>query len=414
MRTKRGGEPPVKKQQAVKVTAKSPYSVSRSADTKTKLKGVELKDPNEKYTPEKANVEYESAIKGGKMVSIYDKSVDPTTRKLVLGSIGESDFLGKKTDIAIEKGYRARDYKDVYGVDFNPEEFRAASKGPNFDKYLKQKGISAGQSFVPKFGYQARYETEADRKKQKETEISDYLRSSKDLKLEISRMPQLKPGKIESKSKKLATGKIESTPIEKSDWQEPTGGVRTKTRIVKPYQVKAGEYIGQNIKYGLQKLAGKEPILRPGVKKTKEALIQGRVGKEASKAKAYFGAGFEGKSVSDIGEIQSSLKSSKSGLKAGIKEARKAGDREKVAAYKSAKKDVKSEIKQSKLASRYLKDLGQEYTGVKAGEKLARTGKVKAYTPEAMAGFIGSKQDVYDKNAYNDRFLAKKKKSASK
>jgi hypothetical protein len=282
---------------------------------------------------------------------------------------------------------------------FGTEQAGGSIKGEGGRSYAGYKGAFHEWLGEPKKPTEGTYEKEED------IDIK---------KIPIPRMPQLKPGKIEGKSKKLATGKIESTPIEKSDWQDPEGGVRTKTRIVKPYQVKTGEYIGQNIKYGLQKLAGKEPILRPGVKKTKEALIQGRVGREASKAKAYFGAGFEGKSVSDIGEIQSSLKSSKSGLKEGIKEARKAGDREKVAAYKSAKKDVKSEIKQSKLASRYLKDLGQEYTGVKAGEKLARTGKVKAYTPESMAGFVGSKQDVYDKNAYNDRFLAKKKKSASK
>lgn len=398
MRTKRGGEPPVKKQQEIKVTAPQKQYTWEDVSKNEEVKSRNLAK-RKQYEADLASY--------GEQVKAYSKLEPKGTRDLQTFFQGGGRYLSPSELESWNKEQQQSGSerallkaKKVYvSKDYGKEQSGSPMKSESGKVYAGYKGTFHEWLEAPKKPTEGAYE------KEENIDIK---------KIPIPRMSQLKPGKIEGKSKKLATGKIESTPIEKSDWQDPEGGVRKKTRIVKPYQVKTGEYIGQNIKYGLQKLAGKEPILRPGVKKTKEALIQGRVGKEASKAKAYFGAGFEGKSVSDIGEIQSSLKSSKSGLKAGIKEARKAGDREKVAAYKSAKKDVKSEIKQSKLASRYLKDLGQEYTGVKAGETLSRTGKVKAYTPEAMAGFIGSKQDVYDKNAYNDRFLAKKKKSASK
>lgn len=397
MRTSRNGEPPGKK--------KSSYEVSSKSGGKVDLKGVSLTEG--KYTAEKANIDYEKALKSGSMVSVYDKSVDPTTRKFVLGSIGTSDNLGKRTDIAIPKGYKASSYKDVYGVDFNPEEFRAASKGPDFDKYLKQKGISAGQSFVPQFGYQSRYETEADRKKQKQIEFNELKAESMK---PLSKLPLLKPEKIASKTVGSLRMSEKSEPMEKSDWDEPSKAIKKKSKTVKPYNVKAGEYIRQNIKYGIQKLTGKEPILRPGVKKEKDVSVQKREGKMA---KAYF-SNFEGKTYGDIAGtkeepgIRGTLKKDKAELRAGIKTARKAGDAEKVQGYKAAKRDINAEIKQTKLAGKYLNKLGRQYTGVFEGQELENTGKIKVYTPEKMAGFMGSKQDVFNSDANFNKFLVKR------
>ena len=93
-------------------------------------------------------------------------------------------------------------------------------------------------------------------------------------------------------------------------------------------------------------------------------------------------------------------------MKEGIKEIRRGkaspsplDKSERIAGLRAAKKDVKAEIKQAKQASKYLGKLGQEVTGVYEGEKLRRTGKIKYYTPEAMKGFAGSKQDTFDPEA---------------
>lgn len=401
MRTSRNGEPPGKKkaQQEIKVTAKTPYGVSAQTGGKVKLKGVSLKETEEKYTPEKANIEYEKAVKSGGMVSVYDKSVDPTTRKLVLGSIGSSDNLGKRTDIAIPKGYKASSYKDVYGVDFNPEEFRAASKGPDFDKYLKQKGISAGQSFVPQFGYQAKYETQADIKKKKETEIEQFKKEVGDVsKLKLDKLPLLKPEKIATKTTGGLRKSEPQAPTEKSDWEAPSKSeYKSKSRF-KTARNAVFNSGGDGMKLGSAKVEQKS---------SKYSRIGGYA-REGRMAKAYFGGGFENQPISTIGETRATLKKDKAEFKAGIKEARKTGDREKIQGYRAAKKDINAEIKQTKLAGKYLSKLDKELTGVRAGQELKSTGKIKAFTPEKMAGFIGSKQDVYNSDASFNKFLAKR------
>lgn len=228
----------------------------------------------------------------------------------------------------------------------------------------------------------------------------------------MEKLPLLKPSKIKSSDLKPIRS-TPTAPAEKADWEAPEGSIKTKSRYVKPKNVKAGEYVKENIKYGLNKMAGDTPMLRPGVLKTREALIQGKSGREAKMAKAYF-SGYEGQSKFDIkgtseerGAI-GKLKSDKASLNTGIKEARKAGDREKVQGYRAAKKDVKSDIKQAKLASKYLTKLGQETTGVREGQELRSTGKITTNTPAAYLGFSGSKQDTYNSDANFNKFLAKK------
>lgn len=226
------------------------------------------------------------------------------------------------------------------------------------------------------------------------------------------KLPLLKPGKIDSGGGKLVTRSTPSEPTEKSDWQDPSG-VRVKSRFVKPKNVKVGEYIGQNIKYAAQKATGKNPILRPGVEKKKEALIQGKSGREGKMAKAYFSE-YEGKSKNDIKGALGDLKADKADFKSAIKEVRKGtaapstiDKSERIQGLRAAKKDVKAEMKQAKLASKYLGKLGEEYIGVRAGQKLSSTGKIKENTPDKYLGFPGSKQDVDNRDAKFNKFLAK-------
>ena len=56
--------------------------------------------------------------------------------------------------------------------------------------------------------------------------------------------------------------------------------------------------------------------------------------------------------------------------------------------------------------------LGKEYEGVAAGEQLNRTGKISRFTPERMAGFIGSRQDVFNKDANFDKYVRKSNDNA--
>ena len=413
MKRSRNGEPPGKKQQEIKVTAKTPYGVSKTSGGKVKLKNVKLDEPNDKYTPEKANVEYESAIKGGKMVSIYDKSVDPTTRKLVLGAIGDSDPLGKRTDIAIERGKKYTSYDQMYDVKgFNPEEFKAAARGKDFDKYLKQKGYSAGQSFEPNIGYYAKYETASDIKKQKDIEIGKMKSELGDpRKLKVGRLEQMKPGKVSAKTTGgLRMGKAESAPIERDEFTNPSkyeqkSKTRFRTAVNSVFAPGAGS---KGVKLGNAQVAQKS---------TRTSRV-GDYAREERQAKAYFGGGFEKKTYSDIMGTKEEpgargiLKKDLSELRAGIKSAKNVGARELVSGYRAAKKDVKAELKQTKLAGKYLKSLGKEYEGVAAGEQLNRTGKISRFTPERMAGFIGSRQDVFNKDANFDKYVRKSNDNA--
>lgn len=367
------GEPPGKKkaQQEIKVTAKTPYGVSAQTGGKVKLKGVSLKESEDKYTAEKANIDYEKAVKSGGMVSIYDKSVDPTTRKLVLGSISSSDALGKRTDIAIPKGYKASSYKDVYGVDFNPEEFRAASKGPDFDKYLKQKGISAGQSFVPQFGYQSRYETQADIKKKKEDEINTFKKEVGDVsKLKLDKLPLLKPEKIATKT----TGRIRETerqPEEKPTWVNPS---RPLVSVESRFTTKSG----------------KEKTRTPISKAVENVKRKAQYAKEEKQFKAYYGAPSSisgsdrsGMTTEDLGKERSALKSVKKELKADIKKGTSIPKSELRTELKNVKKDIRATGKAQKYASgnieaRSVYNSGKEETVVQ-GKK---DGSARYFKPE--------------------------------
>jgi hypothetical protein len=231
-------------------------------------------------------------------------------------------------------------------------------------------------------------------------------------KLPISKLPLKKPMKVEGRTKKLAVS--ESTPSEKPDWEEPSGTTRYRTKYSMPdiSTTSKAKSLGRFMKAKVESI-GKDNALTPGLVKErgKARLIQGKAGREANMAKAYF-SGYEGKSKFDIEGtseergVIGKLKADKADLKEGIKAVRRGTaapsiteKSDRIAGLRAAKKDVKSQIKQANLASKYLSKLGQEETGVVEGQTLYRTGKIKTMTPEVMAGFSGSKQDTYDPDA---------------
>jgi hypothetical protein len=396
------------------------YDVSNENLSKVNKSGTSIKGKPVTYTAATGGTSakemsdaYDKGIKSGEYVDINDPRISEKNRYYLkgtlLGSTGEeSNKWGTvksraiPASVAFEKDLN---FKKLYGgEDFDPYEFEKASKSGKFDEYSKKKGIS-GKSFMPSYGgHLEKYG------KPEQAKVPAY---EKEMSIDVNRVPLPKMEKKKSDVKPLRISESKPTSTEKPDWEAPSGGIKTKSRIVKPYNVKMGDYIGQNIKYAAQKATGKTPILRPGVEKTREALIQGKTGREAKMAKAYFGGGYEGQSKFDIegtseerGRI-GALKADKADFSKGIREARRSGDKEKVEGYRASRKDVKSEIKQAKLASKYLTKLGQEFTGVREGQELRSTGKIKANTPSAMTGFSGSKQDTYNSDANFNKFLAK-------
>lgn len=372
--------------------------------------------------------DYEKAIKSGEYVDINDPRISEKNRYYIKGAMmsGRDNSSNKwgtvkskavPASVAFDKDLN---FKKIYGEDFDPYEFEKAAKSGKFDEYSKKVNMT-GKSFMPSFGYLENYG------KPEQAKAPTY---EKELNIDRTKLPReplqklpLKPvQKIDQGKGKLMTRSYEQTPAEKPDWEAPEGSIkyRTKYKTMRT-QGRGNETVKGKIKnFGAFAKAkfeaiGKENALTPGLVKTqgKERLIQGKSGREAKMAKAYF-SGYEGKSKFDIegtseerGAI-GNLKADKADLKAGIKEARKAGDREKVQGYRAAKKDVKSEIKQAKLASKYVSKLGQEYTGVTEGQNLYRNREIKTFTPTAMAGFSGSKQDTYDPDANFNKFLAKR------
>ena len=112
--------PPDKTQTTKGVTVSRqtrPMGMSVTQSGEIKARNATLTDA--KWSAEQSNKEYADAIKRGEVVSINDPSVDPVTRKLVMGSlgsrkVGEKDVFGDVEDFAIPKGYKVSSYKEMY------------------------------------------------------------------------------------------------------------------------------------------------------------------------------------------------------------------------------------------------------------------------------------------------------------
>lgn len=382
-----------------------------------KLKGGEIAsfEQGQYDTAEKTNKLIQEKLKRGELVPVDDPSLDPTTRKILRGVMlgskeGEADIVGTTGRRYVEKGTKYSSYKDVYGEDFNPEEWRAAAKAGKMEQYMASKGYSSDRAFVPKGGYYQEYKTPVKPQEpyyEKEQNIDAR-------KLPIDKLP-INQAKLAKG--KLATGKATSAPIEKQDWEGPAGGTKYRTKYSLPQTTSRDNKTLGGFAVNLARFVkeeargiGKPKVLTHGLNKTqgKARLIQGKTGREEQMAKAYFGGGFGNQPMSTIRERQDVLKAGKAETKAGIKEARKEGNREKVAAYRAVKKDYNAEMKQAKLAGKYLKAYDREAQGVNVNTDVNKYGgKIKTFTGQAMAGFEGSKQDVFNKYASSEKYIRK-------
>lgn len=386
-----------------------PLSMVNKSKTTLKGKPTTFTAETGGTSARKMTEDYEKGIKSGEYIDINDPRISAKNRYYIKGAmLGTESMENNKwgsvkskavpASIALDKDLN---FKKIYGEDFDPYEWQKAAKSGKFEEHLN-KNPSLRNMHAPSFGFLEKYG------KPEQAKAPTY---EKELNIDRTKLPReplqklpLKPvQKIDQGKGKLMTRSYEPTSYEKPDWEAPS---KTETKFKTRFK---GASNANTFERGPLKSARVVDLNRSG---SKEVKVKG-YNKEAKMAKAYF-SGYEGKSKFDIegtseerGAI-GKLKADKADLKSGIKEARKAGDREKVQGYRAAKKDVKSEIKQAKLASKYVSKLGQEYTGVREGQELRSTGKIKANTPAAYLGFTGSKQDTYNSDANFNKFLAKR------
>lgn len=131
------------------------------------VKGQDVNFTSEdSYSAEKANKYLNDAIKSGTVVDIYDKSINPNSRKVFLEQLGaggglkaHSDLYGSttgKTYVDRDEVNKIKSNIDVWGEDFNAVEYEEASKKGKLDEYNKSKGYT-NRTHIPKVGVYEQY-----------------------------------------------------------------------------------------------------------------------------------------------------------------------------------------------------------------------------------------------------------------
>lgn len=405
MRTRRKGDPPVKKKdvQEVTVSANKP----EKKDQKVQIEGAttsnifyaDIKDPVErsKAAIKYENANYDKALKSGNMVTLSSiKSSNPKSYELLSNSMqSRKDAYGEIEDYLVDKKYaNVSSYKDIYGYDYDPTERRKAAKEDKLDAYEKKMG--GKNQYAPKsdFGYYTKYMTD---EKLKEKFDKD-------------------PGKLPIRSASMTTkrGSLKEAPdkTKPEDWSiaKPSKFHGTSISYSAPNLNRRKAVKGEdNVKFG----GGvKTDSGRFGVKKLAYAAVanplqRARFNKEVRQGKAYFGSN-EGSSSADLATKRSSLKSEKAGLKSAIKDV-KSGTAlsssltksERIKGYRAEIGNINKDLRTTKKAGRYLKDLGQPSANTKITEyktsdgevKTINTGKIQYATPGRFEGFADSPQN---------------------
>lgn len=363
----------------VTVTKKSrPMGMYIDPSGEIKAKNATLTQAD--WSAEKSNKEYDAAIKRGEVVSINDPSIDPETRRLVLGSlsstskIGGKDAYGDVGDVAIPKGYKATSYKDIYGSDFNPEEFRGAAKSGKLDEYMKQKGYKDGQGFQPNYGTYTKYKTKPP--------VS-----------ENAPMEKMPVGKAKIT---VPRGKLKVTEKEEYSFAPATRGTKTKTKT-SAAMTGAGSDLTRaknpSGKLGAARVTDTEKKGKLGYKR-EQALFEAKAGTSAS------GRDFSNMSAADI-------KSKKQELKQDRRDYRKSSYEGKNVGIKEATMD----IRQARKAQTYTRkaeagNLSHFTPGYKKGESKQGPNRIEA--------FKGSMENAANRNTMKSKLDAISKKPTNR
>jgi hypothetical protein len=384
MRTRRKGDPPVKKKE-VTVSANKPAAKSTWEDV----------DQNEMNS--KANKASEETY--AKQLKFYNEQQKGGVKdlKTMFGGGGRylnadelkkwnaenSNNVPERAGLESEKIYVPKDFK--YG---DPTNDKGVAKGyqgagPVYHDYLK-KPTKPGPLPI------------------KEINPKD---------LSLPKMDYLKPGTLPTKG-----GKLKEVPekAKAEDWsiKKPSRFSGKSISDSAPNLNRRKAVKGEdNVKFGqgIQTSRGE----KAGIKKLAYAAVanplqRARFNKEVRQGKAYFGSN-EGSSSADLATKRSGLKSDKAGLKSAIKDIKRDAKTvvptksltksERIKGYRAEIGNINKDLRTTNKASRYLKDLrlgGNYQPGATVNEDVStglRSGKIQYATPGRFEGFADSPQN---------------------
>ena len=389
MKMGRKGDPPIKKK-----------------DEKVKLEGAttsnifyaDIKDEAErnKTAQKYENANYDKAMKAGNMVSLSAiKTSNPKAYTLLSNAVqSKKDSYGEVEDYIVDKKYaNVSSYEELgFPKGYDPEERKKAVKADKLDAYEKKMGGKSQFAAGGNFGYYTKYAT-GEKKELTPTKL-------KTVPLKETASPSY--GKLAMPEEKA---KAEDWSIKKPSRFSGTSISYSAPSLNRSKAVKGED----NVKFG----GGvKTDSGRFGVKKLAYAAVanplqRARFNKEVRQGKAYFGSN-EGSTSGDLATKRSNLKSDKAGLKTAIKEVRKdkalpssLTKSERIKGYRAEIGNLNKDLRTTKKASRYLKDLGQPSANTKITEyktsagdvKTINTGKIQYATPGKFEGYSDSPQN---------------------
>ena len=86
---------------------------------------------SDEITQAEADKQFDEKVKKGEIISINDPSVTPRTRELLKGAYRRSDI----SKGFVNTGANFNDYGQIYGEDYNPDQFFKDAKAGKLDKY---------------------------------------------------------------------------------------------------------------------------------------------------------------------------------------------------------------------------------------------------------------------------------------
>jgi hypothetical protein len=383
MRTRRKGDPPVKKKnvQEVTVSANKPAAKSTWED-------VERNEMNSK-----ANKASEETY--AKQLKFYNEQQKGGVKDLKTMFAGGGRYLNADE----LKRWNAENSNNV------PERAGLESEKIYVPKDFKY-GDPTNDKGVAK-GYQGAGPVHHDYLKKPTKPVLRPIVDINTNDLNPGRLQMLKPGPLPTKGGKLKEATEKTKP---EDWsiKKPSRFSGTSISYSAPSLNRRKAVKGEdNVKFG----GGvKTDSGRFGVKKLAYAAVanplqRARFNKEVRQGKAYFGSN-EGSSSADLAAKRSSLKSDKAEFKTAIKDVKSGAalpssltKSERIKGYRAEIGTINKDLRTTNKASRYLKDLrlgGNYQPGATVNEDTStglRSGKIQYATPGRFEGFADSPQN---------------------
>ena len=404
----------------------------------------------DRYSAAKSNADLDRALKENKnIVNIYDKSINPASRKIYLEQYGDdstSDLYGRTTGgkfVDRNEINKIKSPRDIWGEDFDAVEWSKAAKDKNpdaFDKYLTKKGYH-GRTFAAKqgMGYYNRYVTPTEPEKPVRKPIPPPPAKINPKDVSFNPIKLQKPTSIKQGKEKYSKF-IPDKEIEEGDWKDPTGGkFKHKGSIVKSgkldndapkgYGLKGKGSVGVDLSifskriktensrggYGIQRGPGSGES--KGLRAREENMAKAFYAPTSERGRGGYYSSMEGTEGNVSKAIRSEIKDIRSEKKDWKKQTSLTGAEKRAGAREMFKEDIKTGRQAARYARRGdLKSLDtnpltDESGGVwKAGQK----SKLKIYTPEitkygkegAMSGYVAAAEkniDAAQKYQQNER-----------